>query len=61
MSSERVAPDRNLAMEIVRDAAAAAYTTTTGEVWTPWKGSVKASRTTAAQIEARDALSVARV
>ena len=33
-----------------------AYTTTTGEVWSPWKGSVKASRTTAAQIEARDAL-----
>ena len=25
-----------LAMEIVRDAAAGAYTTTTGEVWSPW-------------------------
>jgi hypothetical protein len=49
-----------LAMEIVRDAAAAAYTTTTGEVWTPWKGSVKASRTTAAQIDARDALRAAK-
>jgi hypothetical protein len=49
-----------LAMEIVRDAAAATYTTTTGEVWTPWKGSVKASRTTAAQIEARDALRSAK-
>jgi hypothetical protein len=49
-----------LAMEIVRDAAAAAYTTTTGEVWSPWKGSVKASRTTAAQIEARDALRSAK-
>ncbi|MGC1304042.1 MAG: DUF2493 domain-containing protein [Caulobacteraceae bacterium] len=49
-----------LAMEIVRDAAAATYTTTTGEVWSPWKGSVKASRTTAAQIEARDALRSAR-
>jgi hypothetical protein len=44
------------AMEIVRDAASAAYTTSTGEVWNPWRGSVKASRTTAAQIEARDAL-----
>ena len=49
-----------LAMEVVRDAACAAYTTTTGEVWSPWKGSVKASRTTAAQIEARDALRVAK-
>jgi hypothetical protein len=45
-----------LAMELVRDAAAASYTTGTGEVWSPWRGSVKASRTTAAQIEARDAL-----
>jgi hypothetical protein len=49
-----------LAMELVRDAASAAYTTTTGEVWSPWKGSVKASRTTAAQIEARDALRSAK-
>jgi hypothetical protein len=49
-----------LAMEIVRDAAAATYTTATGEVWSPWKGSVKATRTTAAQIEARDALRAAK-
>ena len=49
-----------LAMEIVRDAAASAYTTTTGEVWSPWRGSVKASRITAAQIEARDALRSAK-
>ena len=27
-----------LALEIVRDAAAASYTTATGDVWTPWKG-----------------------
>jgi hypothetical protein len=52
----RAADVAALAMEIVRDAAAASYTTTTGEVWSPWKGSVKASRTTAAQIEAREAL-----
>jgi hypothetical protein len=45
-----------LAMAIVRDAAAATYATTTGEVWSPWKGSVKGTRTTAAQIEARDAI-----
>ena len=56
----RAADVATLAMEIVRDAAAAAYTTTTGEVWSPWKGSVKASRTTAAQIEARDALRAAK-
>jgi hypothetical protein len=56
----RTADVATLAMEIVRDAASAAYTTTTGEVWNPWKGSVKASRTTAAQIEARDALRSAK-
>ena len=56
----RAADVATLAMEIVRDAAAATYTTTTGEVWSPWKGSVKASRTTAAQIEARDALRSAK-
>jgi hypothetical protein len=52
----RAADVVTLALEIVRDAAAASYTTTTGDVWSPWKGSVKASRTTAAQIDARDAL-----
>ncbi len=56
----RAADIATLAMEIVRDAAATTYTTTTGEVWSPWKGSVKASRTTAAQIEARDALRSAK-
>lgn len=52
----RAADVATLAMEIVRDAASVTYTTTTGEVWSPWKGSVKASRTTAAQIEAREAI-----
>lgn len=52
----RVADVATLAMELVRDAAAAGYTTATGEVWSPWKGSVKRSRTTAAQIDAREAL-----
>lgn len=45
-----------LAMELIRDAASAGYTSATGEVWSPWKGSVKRSRTTAAQIDAREAL-----
>ena len=52
----RAADVATLALEIVRDAAAAGYTTSTGEVWSPWKGSVKASRATAAQIDAREAL-----
>ena len=52
----RMADVASLAMEIVRDAAAASFTVQTGEVWSPWKGSVRGSRTTAAQIEARDAL-----
>ncbi len=52
----RAADVATLALELIRDAAAASYTTSTGDVWSPWKGSVKASRTTAAQIEARDAI-----
>ena len=45
-----------LAVEMIRDAAAQTYTSATGEVWAPWKGSVKASRMTAALIEAKDAI-----
>ena len=45
-----------LAVEMIRDAAAQTYRLVTGEVWQPWRGSVKASRTTAAQIEAREAI-----
>ena len=52
----RTADVAMLAVETVRDAASATYTLQTGEVWSPWKGSVRASRTTSAQIEARDAI-----
>lgn len=45
-----------MAVDMIRDGAAACYTVATGEVWSPWRGSVKASRTTAAQIEAREAI-----
>ncbi|MBO9546969.1 DUF2493 domain-containing protein [Caulobacter sp.] len=45
-----------LAADLVRDAAAEAYRVATGEVWTPWRGSVRPSRVTAAQVEAREAL-----
>jgi hypothetical protein len=44
------------AVEMIRDAAAQTYGLVTGEVWQPWRGSVRASRTTAAQVEARDAI-----
>jgi hypothetical protein len=52
----RAADIAAIAIELVRDSASASYTTTTGEVWSPWKGSVKPSRLTAAQIDAREAL-----
>jgi hypothetical protein len=45
-----------MAVELIRDSAAATYTTTTGEVWSPWRGSVRPSRITAAQIDAREAV-----
>jgi YspA, cpYpsA-related SLOG family len=45
-----------MALEMVRDTAAASYLSATGEVWQPWAGHVRASRTTAAQIDAREAL-----
>ncbi|PZR35511.1 DUF2493 domain-containing protein [Caulobacter segnis] len=45
-----------LAADLVRDAAAETYRVATGEVWTPWRGSVRGSRVTAAQVEAREAL-----
>lgn len=45
-----------MALELLRDAASANYTVQTGEVWTPWRGSVRPSRATAAMIDAKDAL-----
>jgi len=44
------------AAELVRDAAAEAYTTQTGEVWTAWRGSRRGTRMTAAQLEAKAAV-----
>lgn len=43
------------ALELVRDAAAGVYATNTGEVWSPWRGSVRGG-STAAQIDAQEAL-----
>jgi hypothetical protein len=45
-----------MAIEMMRSSAAETYTVGTGNVWQPWKGSVKATRVTAATIDARDAL-----
>ena len=44
------------AAELVRDAAAEAYTTLTGEVWTAWRGSRRGTFLTAAQLEAKSAI-----
>lgn len=44
------------AAELVRDAAAEAYTTMTGEVWTAWRGSRRGAFMTAAQLEAKSAI-----
>ena len=52
----RAADVATLALEMVRDAASASYTMSTGDVWSPWKGNVRGRVITAAQVEARDAL-----
>ena len=44
------------ACELVRDATAEVYATATGEVWSPWRGSRRGTRLTAAQLEAKQAL-----
>ena len=45
-----------MACELIRDAAAEVYATTTGEVWSPWRGSRRGTRLTAAQLDAKQAL-----
>jgi hypothetical protein len=44
------------ALEHIRDAAARSYATATGEVWSPWRGGIRANAVTAAQIDAQEAL-----
>ena len=56
----RAADVATLAVELVRDAAAQAYNVATGERWKPWRGNVRASRLTAAQVEARDVIRAAK-
>lgn len=47
-------------LEFVRDAAAEVYAQATGEVWSPWRGSVRAHGVTAAQVDAQAALRAAQ-
>lgn len=49
------------AVEFVRDAASSSYTTATGEVWTPWRGNVRPSRLTAAQLQAKSVIRAAEL
>jgi hypothetical protein len=48
------------AVELIRDRASETYTLATGEVWTPWRGSARRNGSTAAQIDAREALRAKR-
>ncbi|MFC5342906.1 DUF2493 domain-containing protein (plasmid) [Brevundimonas staleyi] len=48
------------AVEMIRDQANETYTAQTGEVWTPWRGSTRRTASTAAQIDAREALRAKR-
>jgi hypothetical protein len=44
------------AVEFMRDAAAETYAQATGEVWSPWRGGVRAGPHSAAQVDAQAAL-----
>ena len=46
--------------ELIRDAAAEAWTVSTGEVWTAWRGSRRGTHLTAAQLEAKQAIRAIR-
>ncbi len=44
------------AIELMREAASETYTVITGEVWSPWKSSLRRTASTAAQLDAREAI-----
>lgn len=56
----RLADIAQRSVELVRDAAADACQVATGHAWTPWKGSVRANRVTAAVVQARDVVVAAK-
>ena len=45
-----------IGIELMREAASETYTVITGEIWSPWKGSTKRTASTAAQLDAREAI-----
>lgn len=55
-TATRSADVAQAAAELIRDSAAEVYATTTGEVWTAWRGSRRGTRLTAAQLEAKQAI-----
>lgn len=62
-AARRTAEAADVAAEgwaLVRDAAAEAYGSATGETWSPWRASARPVRTTAAQLDAREALRAMR-
>lgn len=44
------------AVEMIRDQAAETYTSHTGEIWSPWRGSTRRTASTAAQFDAREVI-----
>ena len=48
------------AAEFMRDAASDTYTSATGEIWSPWRGGSKTLASTAAHLDAREALRAKR-
>jgi len=48
------------AISIAQEGGAEAYTTQTGDIWSPWKGSTRRTASTMAQIDARDAVRAKR-
>ena len=48
------------AVELIRDRASETYTALTGEIWSPWRGTVRRTASSAAQIDAREALRAKR-
>lgn len=63
VGDQGLAPPQGLLADdgaMVRDQASETYTTHTGEVWTPWRGSTRRTTATAAHIDARDALRAKR-
>jgi hypothetical protein len=60
LAKARAAEAAMQAVEHIRDRASETYTAATGEIWTPWRGSVHRTACTAAHLDAREALRAKR-